>query len=260
MSIVAMKNKAVVRYGSNRSGKPPGGIWLSQGPFGAKAAQFNLSMKNYGPVGFSLSGTHRNVGYVGQNMRMSKSGTPFRGVHAMGNGGCCGTYDTKDPVINSRVVETMGDQYQYVKPSVVSQRGMLRKKYKYLYNGQYPNYIVKDVQSGDMTDNKSQQVYIDKLAAANDCVQDINNSKKFEGFKVKCGPTGCSTTTAKYKYNTMASNGPYTKFTKNPIDSSSQTLRIQRQCANPPADKRPQPVPGNGNQGPCAFVMSSVLL
>ena len=154
----------------------------------------------------------------------------------------------------------MGDQYQYVKPSVVSQRGMLRKKYKYIYNGQYPNYIVKDVQSGDMTDNKSQQVYIDKLAAANDCVVDNNNSKKYEGFKVKCGPTGCSTTTAKYKYNTMAANGPYTKFTKNPIDSSSHTLRIQRQCANPPADKRPQPVPGNGNQGPCAFVMSSVLL
>ena len=84
MSIVAMKNKSVIKHGSKRSGVPPGGYWLPQGPFGAgennnrKPAQLDLSINNYGPVGFSLQGTHRNIGRVGQSMAMSKSGTPFR--------------------------------------------------------------------------------------------------------------------------------------------------------------------------------------
>ena len=34
MSIVAFKKKSVILYGSNVSGKPPGGIWLNRGPFG----------------------------------------------------------------------------------------------------------------------------------------------------------------------------------------------------------------------------------
>ena len=72
---------------------------------------------------------------------------------------------------------TQGDQYLYVKPSVLSQRGMLRKKYRYIYNGQYPNYFVKGVYTGNLTDNASQGVYIDDKAAANDIVMDIKKEK-----------------------------------------------------------------------------------
>ena len=69
MSIVAFKKKSVIQYGSNRSGKPPGGVWLPQGPFGKNMLSAG---GNYGPVGFSLTGTHRNVGYVGKHTRCQK--------------------------------------------------------------------------------------------------------------------------------------------------------------------------------------------
>ena len=72
MSMQCLKKKGVIQYGSNRSGKPPGGIWVPQGPFGNLPVEYK-----YGPKGFSLNGGHRNVGYVGKSMAMSKSGTPF---------------------------------------------------------------------------------------------------------------------------------------------------------------------------------------
>jgi len=265
MSIVAFKKKSEVRYGSGRSGKPPGGKFITQGPFGynaGKAGQMNVSIVNYGSNGFSLVGAHRNIGYVGQNMAMSKSGTPFRGIYPVGNGGCCGQYATPLPTFNSNKVNTQGDQYQYVKPSVLSERGMLRKKYRYLYNGQYPNYFVKDVYTGDMTDNASQGVYISNVSAANSINTDINESNKFIDFTKRCGATGCSTTAARYKYATMAANAPYTKTTKNPMDSSTYILYAKRQSVTYGCDpsRKPYPVPDNGNGSACAVAISSTLL
>lgn len=217
-----MKNKSVVRHGSKRSGKPPGGYWMPQGPFGNNSTMLARSITAYGPEGFSLAGSTRNVGYVGQSMGMSKSGTPFRGVHPMGSGGCCGTYKTPMPTMNSNQVIVQGNQYLYVKPSVLSQRGMLQKKFKYIYNGQYPNYFVKDVYTGNKTDNASQGVYLDKLSAANTCSR---------GF-----------------------------WKKNPVDSSVQLLRIQRKCANPSPEQRPFPVPDNGNGQPCGAAIPATLM
>lgn len=253
MSIVAMKNKSVILHGSNRSAKPPGGYWLPQGPFGRSNLKYlQVATDTYGPVGFSLVGSHRNVGYVGQSMRMSKSGTPYRGNYPVGNGGCCGTYARPLPVYNVNQVIVQGDQYKYIKPAVLSQYGMLQKKYRYLYHGQYPNYIVKDVFTGDKTDNASQGVYISKVSAANTCVVGANDDKAYEGFIVKCSPTNCKTSTAGLKYNNMAANGPYTKFARNAQPSSIHTLNIQRQCANPKPDQKPIPVANNGDGVPCA--------
>jgi hypothetical protein len=261
MSIVAMKKKSVILYGSNRSGKPPGGYWLPQGPFGRTGlTELQLAKDTYGPVGFSVSGTHRNVGGVGQSMHMSKSGTPFRGMYPVGNGGCCGKYKQPLPTLNARQVIANGDQYMYVKPPVLSQYGMLRKKYRYLYNGQYPNYIVKDVFSGNKTDNASQGVYLSKVSAANTCVVGVNDESVYEGYIVKCGPTGCRKSAANFKYNTMAANGPYTKFIKQAQTSSEHTLRIQRQCANPSAKQKPIPVANNGNGSACAVFIPATLL
>ena len=87
MSIVAFKKKSVINYGANRSGKPPGGYWLPQGPFGHATSALKQAIHNYGAVGFSINGPHRNVGYIGKDSKFSRNGTPFRGVHAYGNGG-----------------------------------------------------------------------------------------------------------------------------------------------------------------------------
>ena len=45
MSLVAFKKKSVIQYGSNRSGKPPGGYWLPQGPFGN--GNYSKILKNF---------------------------------------------------------------------------------------------------------------------------------------------------------------------------------------------------------------------
>jgi hypothetical protein len=251
MSIVAMKRKSVIQYGSNRSGKPPGGYWLPQGPFGHSTHGLQLAIESYGPVGFSLNGPHRNIGYVGQNRRMSKQGTPFRGVHPIGNGGRGGTYVQSVSLNVNESVIVPGDQYMYVKPSVLSTKGMLEKKYRYLNNGKFPNYWVKPMYTGNQVDSASQGVYLQQVSAANICVTDVNKDAKYIDHKVLCSPTLCSTSTARFKYNSMAASAPYTKFTKQPQDSSQYTLQIQRKCANPPPELAAYPPRVNGNGAPC---------
>ena len=81
------KKKSVINYGSNRSAKGPGGVWLPQGPFGRSTTGLQLSLSNPGHAGFSLNGGNRNIGGVGREMKMSKSGTPYRGTEAIGFGG-----------------------------------------------------------------------------------------------------------------------------------------------------------------------------
>jgi hypothetical protein len=107
MSIQAFKKKAVVRFGSNVSAKPPGGFWLSQGPFGGKVRPEAIGAA--GGIGFSLNGGRRNVGYVGQSMAMSRNGTPYRGsipygigsryAPYNGAGGSCGGKPTNNDEI-----------------------------------------------------------------------------------------------------------------------------------------------------------------
>lgn len=241
MSIVAFKKKSVIQYGSKRSGKPPGGYWLPQGPFGKNTILLEQAIENYGPVGFSLNGPHRNVGYVGKGYSFSKNGTPFRGTQPMGSGGCCGTYAQPLPVFNSNEVIVQGNQWLYVKPSVLSTKGMLEKKYRWINNGVYPNYWVQPVLTGNQVDTKSQGMYVHEKATANMCVEDINNPAKYEGYIVKCGPTLCQTATTRFKYNDMARNGPYCKILQQPLDSSQQIMRIQRKCSNPRPDQKPFP-------------------
>ncbi len=247
MSIVAFKKKSVVLFGANVSGKAPGGYWLPQGPFGGTGKLFALSNAPYGPKGFSINGGTRNVGYVGKTMHQAKQGTRFRGQFPYGSGGVGGTYPNPLPVFNVNEVYTLADQYKYIKPSVLSTKGMLERRFRWINNGQYPNNWVQPVYTGNLTDNKSQGVYLQSLSAANTCVSDINESAKFVGKIIKQGPTLCKTSTAKFKFNDMARNAPYVKYTNNPISSSTHTLQIQRKCANPTPEQMPWPPATNGN-------------
>jgi hypothetical protein len=241
MSLTAFKRKSVIQYGSNRSGKPPGGYWLPQGPFGHATTSLENAIENYGPVGFSLNGGTRNVGYVGKDSKMSRNGTPFRGKYPYGNGGTFGAYPTSEPVYNVNRVIALGDQYMYVKPSVLSTRGMLEKKYRWAYNGQYPNFWVQPLYTGNQTQTASQSTRLTTLSAANVCDLRVNNPDRYEGYIVNHGPTLCRTSTARFKYNDMTRNGPYTKVLQQPVPSSDYTLYIQRKCANPSPAQKPFP-------------------
>lgn len=263
MSLTAFKRKSVIQYGSKRSGTAPGGVWLPQGPFGHATIALQEALQTYGPVGFSINGGHRNVGYIGKTYGMSKSGTPYRGVHPIGFGGTYGKYPSAtlvgqysgavpnagskqavvQPVLNSSEVNTMGTQYIYVKPSVLSTKGMLEKRYKWIHNGQYPNYWVQPVYTGNQVDSASQGLYVQNLAAANTCNLKVNNVETYEGLTVGCGPTLCrpGRSTAGFKFNDMARNAPYTKTLYQPVSYGQYNLFLTRGCNNPVGPQKPFP-------------------
>jgi len=245
MSIQTFKKKGIITCrGSNISGKPPGGIWLTQGPFGSKMNLETLK-GNTNNNGFSINGGTRNVGYIGKSSAFSKNGTPFYGVFPIGNGGTNGRYPKSEPVLNFPEVrgDTQGKQAAYIKPSVLSTKGMLEKRFRWINNGQYPNYWVQPVYGNDnLSDNASQMVYIQNKAAANICVNDTNKPEIYIGHIRKGGATNCQNTTARYNsYNIMSAAGLYTKMLGIPQDSSQYTLQIQRKCANPVGPLKPFP-------------------
>jgi hypothetical protein len=271
MSLTTFKKKSVINYGSKRSGKPPGGFWLPQGPFGHLTTSLKEAIHNAGPSGFSLNGGHRNIGGVGRDMKMSKSGTPYRGTQPIGWGGNYGNYPSAElvgaysgavsnahsksapvqPVLNSKVVNTLGTQYMYIKPSVLSTKGMLEKKYRWAYNGKYPNYWVQPNYTGNLTDTKSQQQYISNKAAANTCNLKVNNVETYEGHIVKCGPTLCTPgrSTARFRYDNIARNGPYTKTLNQPVSYSQYNAYLTRGCNNPVGAQKPFPYAVNTGSG-----------
>jgi hypothetical protein len=263
MSLTAFKRKSVINHGSKRSGTAPGGVWLPQGPFGHSTTGLQLAIHNAGPVGFSINGGHRNIGGVGRDMKMSKSGTPYRGTQPIGFGGTFGKYPSASlvgpysgavnptgnknavvqPLMNSRIVDTMGTQYMYIKPSVLSTHGMLDKKYRWAFYGKYPNYWVQPNYTGNQKDTASQGLYIQNLAAANTCNLNVNDVGKYETNIIPCGPTLCKPgrSTAGFKYNDMARNGPYTKTLYQPVSYTQYNLNLTRGCNNPVGPQKPFP-------------------
>jgi len=102
MSIVAMKRKSATQYN-------------------------NMSV---GQKQFSLNGTHRSQGYVGQSViSRSLPRTLFNGNVPRGHGGCCGYYPQAH-VIQSATTST--NNVNVVKPSVLSNEGMIATKYRWI--------------------------------------------------------------------------------------------------------------------------------
>jgi hypothetical protein len=234
MSIVAMKRKSVILYGANVSGKPTdrnGDFWINRGPFGYNGS--NREVVSYGNNGFSINGSNRNVGRVGKTYAMSKQGTPFRGVHPYGWGGSGGRYYQAEPLFNSAEAVTLGNQWEFNKPSVLSTAGMLRTRFKWLYNGKYPNYVVKDMYTGNQVQTASEGVYIGKLASESVCNLDINNQAKYAGNCVDKS-TGCTNrlSVVKRTYDDVASQSSYGKPPKVAVDQSTYMLYLTKNCSN----------------------------
>lgn len=96
-------------------------------------AQYN-NMSVGSKDGFSLNGTHRSQGYVGQTM-LSRSlpRTLMKGNVPKGHGGCCGTY-TQNGIIQSAV--TSLNDPSVIKQSVLDTKGMIRTSYKWIWRPQ----------------------------------------------------------------------------------------------------------------------------
>jgi len=261
MSLVAFKKKSVILYGANVSGKKDSQYWMTQGPYGRPESLTSVMLKqgtmSYGPgpspglhAGFSQRGSYTNRGSVGGNWKFSQVRTPFRGAYPVGNGGTQGRYPVSIVLADcDGKVEVAGNYQQYVKPGYVSTKTMIDQKYRWIQNGQYPNYWVQpNYGTSNLSDNTSQGLYVQTKSAANDCVVDTNAYEKYVGHNVRCGSSGCQTTPARgYTFNMQQANAPYTKNLRIPQTSSQHTLRIQRKCANPLPFQRPFPYATNGD-------------
>jgi hypothetical protein len=83
-----------------------------------------------GQSAFSLNGTYRSQGYIGQtSLSRSLPRTLAKGNTIRGHGGCCGTYP-KYPAILSAVNST--ENISVVKKSTLSNKGMLDTKYRWI--------------------------------------------------------------------------------------------------------------------------------
>ena len=261
MSIQTLKQKTINKYSTatKRSGIPTNEYWIYQGPYGRKGSLSSTIFLNSilgangqtgepfsaNNAGFSLNGVYRNVGPVGESMKFSQSFTPFRGVYPKGNGGSGGRYPSgpDNVVLNINPVSTkVATGTSWVKPSVLSTKGMLARRFRWINSGQYPNYWVQPVYTGNQTDTASQWLYVQNKAAANDCWMDVNSPELYVDYIKACGSTGCQTTPARgYTMSIMQANAAYTKTLHQPIDASQYTQRVQRRCQNPVGLQKPFP-------------------
>ena len=264
-----MKKKSSVLYASKRSGKNHNGYWLPQGPFGNNKNNYVLKQyindninNNNVENGFSINGGHRNIGYVGQDSKFSKSGTPFKGTLPSGHGGKYGSYATPLSKSNVNKVITLGNQYKFIKPSVLTNRGMLRKKYKWVYYGSYPNYWVQPLNTGNLIDNNSSSLYTElksiqhnttnitnlnskyyndiynkNLKEDNDnqnlCSSNYNNNCSYNVNNLTNGIYSCKNKSiVGKKYNNIVQNTKNSKTLKSPLDSSLHTSIQKYMCSN----------------------------
>lgn len=95
-----------------------------------KKTQTQYRNMSVGQQGFSLNGTHRSQGYIGQtSLSRSLPRTLAKGNTIRGHGGCGGTYPVY-PSIISAVNST--EDISVVKKSTLSNKGMLDTKYRWI--------------------------------------------------------------------------------------------------------------------------------
>lgn len=262
MSLATFKKKSIHSASSatKRSGKPTDDYWLYAGPYGSPdtlaSTIFERSLtapngSRYGMqharnAGFSINGVYRKNKDGGLSTRkFSSVSTPFRGAYPMGNGGKGGRYPSGPNNVVLKSMPVLAEVATYtnvVKPSVLSNRGMLQRRFRWAHSGQYPTYWVQPVYTGNQTETVSQGMYIHQKSVANDIWYDVNDTALYEDYRKTCGATGCNSTPARgYTMGIQQANAAYTKTLHIPKDASAYTLHIQRRCANPLPWQKPFP-------------------
>lgn len=140
--------------------------------------------------GFSLNGTLRNIGSVGQtNLAKSVTRTPFRGAAPMGHGSCCGSY----PINIHNSGSCCVNDPTIIKKSTKNTMGHIYESFKYPVcdNGNCTQGS-QSTWAKDLTAfNSSQGIYIQNvIAAAGACVSNSNTNDASKN-PIKPCVTGC---------------------------------------------------------------------
>jgi hypothetical protein len=179
---------------------------------------------------FSINGTRRSQGYIGQTM-LSRSlpRTPMKGNTMKGHGGCCGTYPIGN-VIQSAV--TSLNNPTVVKPSVLGTDGLISTKYRWIRRG-YPFSSTK--QDTNLNSNTAQD-YIDKLK-----IETIQESCHVDDDKIPVPVISSGCDTAIFKGGNLHSRiGRQARICPKPvskpptvtgaIDQSVHIMAINKKC------------------------------
>lgn len=192
-----------------------------------KKSQVQYRNLSVGQPHFSINGTHRSQGYIGQtSLSRSLPRTLMNGIYPRGHGGCCGTFPIK-PIVQSAV--TSVENPNTVKMSVVSTKGMLEEKTKCISNINTPGIEVKlastsnkgiIVKPDNNRNTNYQGNYITQIAKkeiqlANTCT--LPNQVKANGMCPKDKKT-CSNTKPESDYI--------------PISQGQYLLQLGNQCVN----------------------------
>jgi hypothetical protein len=130
-----------------------------------------------GERGFSLNGTRRNQGYIGQtSLSRSLPRTLMKDNTPKGNGGCCGTY-LITPIVQSAVRTT--EDETVVKKTVMNTSGMLSSRNRWLKRGE-PYITVKPDNNKNVNTQKDYITRLQKktIKDADSCYQTKTNCSK----------------------------------------------------------------------------------
>lgn len=190
-----------------------------------KKSQAKNNPHSVGRDGFSLNGTHRSQGYVGQTM-LSRSlpRTLMNGNVMRGNGGCCGKYYI-GPIVQSAV--NSQEDPNVVKSSVTGTSGMISTKYRWI-DRPMPYATVKP---DDYKNINDQSTYLANLNRQT--VNNVNSCNNANGKKpvAECKPTCQFVSTS--NYNVTSNIPPITKQMSDytPISQGEYLLNLEKKCA-----------------------------
>lgn len=186
MSIQTLKRKTAAKYKNNSVAQPQ----------------------------FSLNGTRRSQGYVGQDTRgRSLPKTIMKGNVAKGHGGCCGKYPIR-PIIQSAV--TSLNNPKIVKSSVFGTTGMLMTKHRWIRRPQ-PFSITKSSTSFSQN-NFTQSQYIENMARSTIAAASLTTCQTNKYKPTKCNKLFNTSLNSQHPGKTKACFG-ITKDLTNPIET-----------------------------------------
>jgi hypothetical protein len=165
--------------------------------------------------GFSLNGTRRSQGYVGQTtLSRSLPRTLMRGGAPRGHGGTSGMFNNY-PIITSAV--TSLNDPNIIKPSALNTSGMLEKRNQYLLNHQT---VKPDTNQNNNTHNQYVKGLAKKTVQCADSLQATNKELNKDACN-KC-----------YNYSNFFRKKlkNYTKPSRNPISEGEYVLKLQDKC------------------------------
>jgi len=222
MSIVTLKKKTQAQYKNLSAGRPH----------------------------FSINGTLRNQGYVGQtSLSRFTSRTLYNGIYPRGHGGCCGTFKIGQTV-RSGILPL--NNPNVIKSSVISSKGMLEEQLNCLNSLRIQNWNRKLPVRAVNTANPNNTVKPDNNQRQTDQGNYITNIAK---RTIQCAPKNIYKTGSKCGSPSLTISEKLCGFTKPPsflsaISQGERMIMLNNQCAT--LNKK-YPVPSKGNPFGCGL-------